>query len=392
MESGSMNMVHTISGLKQAAGGVSRSVPGLCVALSRAGAYPVLVSQRDRNSPNGSPLLPDPDVVPTRLVEGYDWERLRFSFTPGLSKALAGICAETRPSLLHDHGLWLHMNHVAATVTRRLKIRRVVSPRGMLDDWSMQYRGWKKRLAWSTYQRDDLASASAFSVTSAREAASVRHMGFRHPIAIVPNGIDLPDLSGPAPDHDGERTLLFMSRIHPKKGLLDLVKAWAISKKPGWKLVIAGPDEGGYLSVVRRAVLESGVQQSVDVIGAVDGVEKERTLRSASLFVLPTYSENFGIVVGEALSYGVPVITTNVTPWEELRAHECGWWVDIGVEALAGALGEACEMTDGQRRAMGMRGRSLIEKSYSWRSVAEAHLEFYAWLLTGHRKPSCLAD
>lgn len=350
------------------------------------------MSQRDRNSPHASPLLPDPGIVPTRLVEGYDWERLRFSFTPGLSKALAGICAETNPSLLHDHGLWLHMNHVAATVTRRLKIRRVVSPRGMLDDWSMQYRGWKKRIAWSAYQRDDLSSASAFSVTSAREAACVRQLGFRQPIAIVPNGIDLPDPPSHTPSQDGERRLLFMSRIHPKKGLLDLVRAWARINHTGWKLVIAGPDEGGYLSVVRSAVNEAGMQQSVDFIGAVDGVEKERTLRSASLFVLPTYSENFGIVVGEALSYGVPVITTNVTPWEELETHDCGWWVGIGVEALAAALGEACEMSDGQRQAMGMRGRALIESRYSWKSAAEAHIEYYSWLLTGSGKPSCLAD
>jgi glycosyltransferase involved in cell wall biosynthesis len=388
-----LQAVHTIPGLKRAAGGVSRSVPGLCTALSRAGLPTLLVSQRDRNTPRQSPLLPDADVVPTRLIEGYDWERLRVSFTPGLARELEGICRDAAPCVVHDHGLWLHMNHVTARVAARTGVRRVVSPRGMLDGWSLQYRGWKKNLAWSMYQRRDLELASAFSATSLREADSIRALGLRQPVAVIPNGIDMPGQSPRAqPEPDQDRMVLFMSRIHPKKGLLDLVAAWARLQPAGWRLVIAGPDEGGHQAEVQAAARAAGIAEAIDFVGPLDGEAKERALRGADIFVLPTYSENFGIVVGEALSYGVPVITTNVTPWEELTARDCGWWIDTGADPLAGALAVACSASDERRREMGKRGRRLIEERYSWRSAAEKHIEFYQWLWTGADKPSCMLD
>jgi len=382
-----VRVVHTIAGLKDRAGGVARSVPGLCEALASEGCETVLVTQLPSDHARASLLLPDPERVDTRLLPGFDWERLRFSHTPSLARKLGAVCEETRPDLLHDHGLWLQMNHVAAVVSKRLGLRRVVSPRGMLDEWSLSYRGWKKKLAWRVYQHDDLRAASAFCATSLAEARAIRALGLSQPIAVIPNGLGIPVLPASRTGEARQRTVLFMSRLHPKKGLLDLVAAWAAVVVPGWRLVIAGPDEDGYGQVVEQAVVRAGLSGSVTFTGAVTGAAKHEIFGRADVFVLPSYSENFGIVVGEALSYAVPTIATTATPWEELRSAQCGWWVDPGASALEKALQEAMQLPAAELSAMGQRGRALVEARYSWRRIAQMHIEFYRWLGGNARAP-----
>ena len=317
-------VVHTVSGLKNSSGGVARSIPSLCEALAAKGCGTTLVSQMPHRTSRGELRLPAAEAVDTRLIQGYDWARLRLSFTPHLLGYLEDICRTSTSSVLHDHGMWLHMNHTAAVVARRLGLKRVVSPRGTLEAWPMRYRRWKKALAWRMYQHRDLRWADAFSVTSASEAAAIRKLGMRQPIAVIPNGVLVPEVGGREATRSRARTVLFMSRIHPKKGLIDLVEAWANLGKTEWRLVIAGPDEDGYRRVVEEAVARSGAGATVRFAGHVEGAAKDELLRSAHVFVLPSYSENFGIVVGEALAHAVPVITTTATPWECLESERCG--------------------------------------------------------------------
>jgi glycosyltransferase involved in cell wall biosynthesis len=386
------SVVHTIAGLKDRAGGVARSVPGLCEALAREGSRTILVTQQPNDTARDALLIPDAALVDTRLFPGYDWERWRFSYTPDLERQLTRVLDEVRPEVLHDHGLWLQMNHAVAVTAKRLAIKRIVSPRGMLEEWSLFYRGWKKRLAWHAYQLNDLRAASAFCATSRMEAQGIRALGFEQPIAVIPNGIELPEVEAADRPVPRLRTVLFMSRLHPKKGLLDLVAAWARTVMPDWRLVIAGPDEDGYLRVVEDAVLSAGLSGSICFTGAVAGAAKHDLLSTADVFVLPSYSENFGIVVGEALSYGTPVIATTATPWEELRSSRCGWWIAPGALPLEAALRKAMQLPAEERHAMGCRGRALIEAQYSWRSIAKKHIELYRWLAAAAPKPGCLVE
>jgi glycosyltransferase involved in cell wall biosynthesis len=373
-----VRVVHTIAGLKDRAGGVARSVPGLCEALAREGCAALLVSQKPAGVAREALLTPDPALVETRLLAGSDWERWRISYTPRLGAQLRSILAEFKPGVLHDHGLWLHMNHAAAIAARNPRVPRVVSPRGMLEQWSLSYRAWKKRLAWRAYQQGDLQAADAFCTTSHAEADSVRALGFRQPIAVIPNGVPMPRPI--AKSMGTERKVVFMSRLHPKKGLLDLVQAWKSIDARGWKLVLAGPDEDGHGQVVREAVRAAGLEGHVLFAGSVSGDAKRDLLGSADLFVLPSYSENFGIVVGEALSYGVPVITTTGTPWSNLVEQRCGWWVPPGADSIAAALTAAMAQSDAERAAMGARGRELVEARFSWPAVARQHIALYRWL------------
>ena len=151
-----------------------------------------------------------------------------------------------RPDVLHDHGFWLPSNHYIAEAIRQYRIPLMIQPRGMLEPWAMNHKAWKKRLAWNLYQRRDLESAAVLHATAEQEAESFRQLGLRPPIAIIPNGADLPEWRDRAYPKGTPRTMLFLSRIHQKKGLLELVQAWKTIKPSGWKMIIAGPDEGGF--------------------------------------------------------------------------------------------------------------------------------------------------
>jgi glycosyltransferase involved in cell wall biosynthesis len=382
-------VLHTMASLKRSSGGTSRSVPRLCESLGSLGLETTLLSQSAR-WPVDCDIVPDPAIVRTEMVGAVNSPWLRLSYAPWFERRLAQLCAGA--DILHDHGLWLPSNHAAARVARRGAVPLIVSPRGMLDAWSLEYRSWKKRVAWQLYQRNDLAAARAFCATSLQEAASLRGLGFRQPVAVIANGVDLPPIDSLFRPHRPIRTALFMSRIHPKKGLLDLVRAWSSVRPSGWRLVIAGPDENGHRGTVESAVRAAGLAAQVQFSGPVEGEEKRRLMIEADMFVLPTLSENFGMVVAEALAFCLPVLTTRGAPWEDLVTHNCGWWVETGSGPVEAALRKAVELPDSERSAMGLRGRALVERKYAWSAIAASTREFYAWLLDAGPRPACIVD
>ena len=166
------------------------------------------------------------------------------------------------------------------------------------------------------------------------------------------------------------RRALFLSRIHYTKGLMNLVEAWGRVRPRDWQLEIAGTDADGYQAEVERRVKTLGLEEEVVFSGPVPDNEKWGRYLAADLFVLPTFTENFGIVVAEALYAGLPVITTKGAPWGELEVEKCGWWVDIGVEPLAEALKAAFAMSPGELHQMGARGHALVARKYAWPALA----------------------
>jgi glycosyltransferase involved in cell wall biosynthesis len=208
----------------------------------------------------------------------------------------------------------------------------------------------------------------------------------RQPIAVIPNGVHVPEkLTAPAVQ--SERIALFVSRIHPKKGLLNLVEAWRIVRPEGWRMIIAGPDEGGHQSEVLSAIRAAGLERKFAFIGAVEGEEKWTLFRQASLFILPTFSENFGVAVAEALACGVPVITTKGAPWSSLSTQQCGWWIDIGVDPLAAALRTATQAEPEMLSRMGDRGRTWAARAFTWKAIAGEMRAVYEWVLRGGTVP-----
>ncbi len=358
-----MRVIHTIHSLRAAAGGPSYSVPSLCMALQRRGVDVELWAQ-DRGG--------------TSLGELSVRQMRRSDVTSELRK----FAGQVTRLIVHDHGVWLPWNHSIARSSRHLRVPRVVSPRGMLEPWAMQYRGMKKKFAWHAYQFGDLQAAGLLHATSAAEAGNFKRLGLTSPIIEAPNGVDADAM--PCAEHDPyqpERVLLFLSRIHPKKGLLDLVTAWSRVQRPGWKIRVVGADEGNHLHDVRAAVDAAGLGRVFVFTNHLDGAEKWEAYRSADLFVLPSYSENFGLVVAEALGCGLPVITTQATPWAEVADAECGWWIPTGPDALEQALRAAVQLSPAERLAMGLRGRALVRERYTWPAIARLMIEGYEGVL-----------
>ena len=297
------------------------------------------------------------------------------------------------PDVIHDNGLWLAHNHQVADLARQSGAPRVVSTRGMLAPWAIRHKGWKKKLAWRLYQRRDLDRASALHATAEAEAKNLSALGLAGPIFTIPNGVELPDLDPPKPSSDcGVRTAAFLGRLYPVKGLPMLVEAWARVRPPGWRLVIAGPDEAGHRRVLENAVGAAGLGEAIMLIGPVTGSAKRVLLQEADLFVLPSYTESFGMAVGEALAHATPVLTTTAVPWPDLEARGCGWRAAPTVEAIAEALRVATRCDRATLRAMGAAGRAYVAESFGWDSVGAQFEALYDRLLTSRPSASAMAQ
>jgi glycosyltransferase involved in cell wall biosynthesis len=303
----------------------------------------------------------------------------------------------------------------------------VISTRGMLEGWSLGRAVVRKFVAWQLFERKNLESAALFHATSESEAEAIAtalrikmKIKIKEPrIVVAPNGVDVPEripgrevVERKFPRLKGKEWVLFMSRIHPKKGIDLLLEAWkeqmtalgqvkggrreegqglqatgyrndpfSISQTPSVArttvLVIAGADLIGYGAEVERMIREKGLGETVLMTGHVDGEVREALLGHSMFLVLPSHSENFGLVVAESLARGRPVITTTGTPWKELKEWGAGWWVEPKKESITQAMGEALTKTDAELDQMGARGRKMVGERFSWKAAAETILEAY---------------
>ena len=286
--------------------------------------------------------------------------------------------------IVHIHALWSPILHKVSKWAHRNKIPIVWSPHGMLTPWAMNNKKWKKALGWWLYQKWDLKKADLIHVTANSEVEDVRRLGLTNKVLIVPLGVDVINDFGLEQGARNPKVLLFVSRVQRKKGLLNLARAWAMLPKDlrsGWCVRIVGPDQERHTAEIRTECKRFNVAGDWTFIGPKYGEDLRREYARADLFVLPTFSENFGSVVVEALSQSVPVITTKGAPWSELEDHQCGWWIDIGAEPLATALKQAMSLDDAQRREMGARGRALVEEKYTWDAVVKAMIKGYCKML-----------
>ena len=230
-----------------------------------------------------------------------------------------------------------------------------------------------------------MRSASMFVATANQEMDSIRQLGLRQAVAVIPNGVDV----GLPPCRDAllkaVKTFLFLSRVHPQKGLHDLVEAWAKVRRPGWRVVIAGGGEESYRTRLDKLIRVRGLEADFEFVGYVEGTRKQACFDTADIFILPTYSENFGIAVAEALANELPVITTTGAPWQDLLEYRCGWWVEPGVKGVSDALIAAMRCDPDELREMGRRGRRLVIEKFSWDKIGVTALGVSEWLLDQSR-------
>jgi glycosyltransferase involved in cell wall biosynthesis len=289
--------------------------------------------------------------------------------------------------IIHNHSLWMMPNVYPGNAVCGSRCRLVVSPHGTLSEWALGRSALQKRIFWLLWQAPVLRAATCIHATAESEFEDIRRLGLRQPVCILPNGIDVPRLE--RTPNGGRRQLLFLGRIHPVKGVDILLRAWqAVERRfPDWDLLIAGPDNGGYLPAMQALAAQLRLERVV-FCGGLFGEEKLRAYRAASLFVLPTHSENFGMTVAEALAAGTPAIVSKGAPWSGLETQGAGWWIDIGVDPLIACLELALRCSTSELEVMGKRGRMWMEKDFSWPRIGQMMGQTYHWILRGGMPPA----
>jgi glycosyltransferase involved in cell wall biosynthesis len=300
-------------------------------------------------------------------------------------KRLAAEAVE-QAEWFHGHGLYVWMNMWLGGEARKRGKPLVYHPQGFFDPWILRRSPGKKRLAHWLFEDKNIANVRWWRAVSNKEAEQIRAVVGSHAIVhVIPNGVDLDEVdsfqfsvgSGEAEPAWAKRRrpkrLLFLSRIHAKKGLDLLVPAWGklTNEFPDWELLIVGPDEGGYQAAVEKMMAESGCSETCWIHPAVSGAEKHALLRTADLFVLPSYSEGFPMAVLEAAAHQIPVVQTDECNFPELAAAGGAWECRPESESVEKALREALAAEDAERAERGLRGRELVEKSYSWDQIAD---------------------
>lgn len=362
-----MKVLHIIDSIDESVGGPARSVPLTCTELARLGVE--------------VEILTLPCKKPVKIPETTNL-KVRFLTFSELS-AFAKKLTRKDADLIHLQHIWNPNIHVMARAARHAQIPYLITPRGMLEPWILKQNAWKKKLAMFLYQANDIRKADLIHATCEMEKDNIRALGFKTPISVIPNGLNLSEVPAARAEF-GNRKVVFLSRIHPKKGIELLLEAWKQLDAKKWTLDLAGDGDALYISELEQKIKRENIR-GVRYVGAHYGAAKWSFLKTGDLFVLPTYSENFGIAIAESLAVGVPVITTTGTPWQELNSHHCGWWIDLSVDELVKALTEAIQLSGDQLQAMGQRGRALIIQKYAINRVAGELLQQYHSLINPNR-------
>jgi glycosyltransferase involved in cell wall biosynthesis len=329
-----------------------------------------------------------PDVIQGRR-RGPD----KAFYSPELKLLAASVVKQA--DWFHGHGLYVWTNMWLGGEARKRDRPLVYHPQGFFDPWILRRSRGKKRLAHWLFEDKNILQVRWWRAVSAKEADQIRDVvGPNAKIEVIPNGIDLEEVdslqssvvsekdrsrhSSPATRHfswtarQRPKRLLFLSRIHPKKGLDLLVPTWGRLSKdfPDWELLIVGPNEGGYQSIIERMIADGGCQETCRIHPAVSGTEKHALLRTADLFVLPSYSEGFPMAVLEAAAHRVPVVQTTECNFPELTAAGGAWQCAPEASALEDSLRQALSAEDIERTERGAQGRSLVESHYTWDQLA----------------------
>jgi glycosyltransferase involved in cell wall biosynthesis len=295
--------------------------------------------------------------------------------------------------IIHQHGIWTPLSLYAQKLRRKSKLKMVVQPHGFLEPYRLNISKYKKKLAYQLFERSNLSNSSALIACSEDEAVKLKGMFPKKDVAVVFNGI-APDFFSEASTRSvagkNKKRMLFLSQIIPLKGLerlFHVISDIGVDLFSEWEFLIAGYGDELYINSLKALVIRLNLTSMISFVGTKIGTEKFNIYDDSDVFILPTFSENYGIVVAEALARGVPVLTTTGTPWVELNDLHCGLWVDNSDEGLKHGMLKILEHSSLQLREMGQRGRTLVEEKYLWDKTTGRTIELYRWLLYGGSKP-----
>ena len=385
-----MKILTFLTNIDQTKGGPSRSVPMFVRGLALEGIDVTLmvIKSEDMN------------------LHALDGTSAKVHLLPinYSKKDLDAFVSKERFDVIHGQCIWEHLFHQMRLVADKCHIPFILTPRGTLEPWSLQQSKWKKKIARWLYQDNDLKHCACIYATAEMEAQHIRELGFKNPICVIPNGIETEGYPCRKDASMVKKQILFLSRIHPKKGIEILIDTFSRIHRDfkDWNLVIVGNGEDNYRKSLNDKVRKLSLKDKVQILAPVFGEAKMKLYQESSVFCLPSYSENFGMVIAEAMSCGVPAITTNGTPWQLLNGEvstmgasldmlgnnkRTGWCIDLSVDNLEKALREAMMMPSVELYEMGQRGSKLVNANFNYRMVARMNLALYDWIINKAKKP-----
>lgn len=364
-----MIIYHVLASIDLFSGGPSKSVSELALQQAKLGhSVTIFTNTHSESYFNNSP---------------YKDLKIVFTNKRQFKKQLNNYINRDNPDVLHGHGLWQLEVHFMASIARKMNIPYVISPRGMLEPWALNHKKWKKLIALALYQRYDLNNADCIHATSHQEAENIKKNGFTNFICEIPNPIVVTPNDNIRNNivQKNIKQLAYIGRLHPIKNIESLLYAWAELKNiDNWKLLIIGGGNENYVQKLKNIANQLNLK-NIEFTGFVVGAEKEALMQNIDLLILPSYSENFGMVVAEALQYQIPTIASKGTPWSDLVTYRCGWWIDNDIKTIAKTIEEAISLSDEERLEMGKRGRKLIELKYCIEIVAKQMINMYEKIL-----------
>lgn len=369
-------------------GGISTTLPRFCKAVAAVSRQQI--SLIGFCHPEEQPAtMPGANIAVSRLPLA----RMRWSWDSQLRSQLRDLITATDG--VHIHGLWQEHCTRSAAVAQAMNRPYIISAHGMLERWALQNKRWKKELYSSLIQRPILRRARALHALTQTEAEDYRRYGVDTPVFVIPNAVETPRQADPSlirqlyPELKDKSLVLFLGRIHYKKGLELLCRAWAgiCRRFDDVHLVLAGPDFEGTLPRIANLAGELGISSRMTFTGMLRGEQKWSAIAAAGLFVLPSYSEGFSIAVLEALGMAKPVIVTRQCNFPEIASRGCGWVIDPDASQLESSLAEALLTPRRTLGLMGNHGRQLVQERYSWDAVGRQMADAYDWVL-GAPRPS----
>lgn len=300
-------------------------------------------------------------------------------FSASWKTAAIRILDEVKPDVVHVNCCWTPDCAAIQRVAQRRGYKVVLTPHGMLEPWIVRRHYWTRKLpALLLYQRAAIQKADCLQSTAESEKENLLKLGYNNNIKVVRLGIDADGIEMKR-SWQKTRQILFLSRVHVKKGINYLVEAAAQLRIElhGYKIIVAGEGDADYVASLKRQIADSGLQDMIELIGGVYGERKWELFRGSDFFVLPTHSENFGLAIAEALASGTPVITTVGTPWTDLNTSNSGACIEIGTKPLVETLRRFLLLSENELEQMGRNGRRLVETRYSARAMAEEMMRVY---------------
>jgi glycosyltransferase involved in cell wall biosynthesis len=378
---------HVTASLSRKAGGLYMSVSGTAKEMHRRGLDIQVLGYRDTDFDHDNHQWGE---VPLSLFKVIGPHKL------GWSPQMDAYCRrQPAPSIVHHQGIWSY-SLKAATSLASSSGKLVISPRGMLEKWIIERGRVQKAVAYQWYVKQALKACSMYHALNPEEAESIRNMSPDKPIAIIPNGVDpaQPPTCAPPWKTDKRKTLLYLGRVHQKKGLLPLLESFATPQLSGvreeWKLVICGWGNTQDVKQIRKKIGDLNLNQHVTLTGAVYGEVKVAALASADAFILPSFSEGLPMAVLEAWSHNLPVLMTPHCNLKDAFEHEAALQISTTPSLLADQLLHHLTLSPALLQHIADNGLALCTTNYSWASVVDKLLDAYNWILYGGTPPLCI--